>query len=207
MFTLAGKALAGVSGNSPLTYGSTTFSTPYAFNAGTNWGGTIAWSGGTAPFTVILRRGTTVIASTSVGAGTSRTLTAVADSSWDGATMSLSVTDATGAVVVSHGQPVTVYYAPYGMCQVSSGSPAVGSYISIYLSPVSANPGPTSYQWYYRKRLAAGYSWGGWSSFGSSSSSVTSGIFDQVGSQWEFYCVVCNTVSCTYLYSPTVTVV
>lgn len=204
MFTLASKAIVSPSSGAPLALIGVSFQSPTSFNSGTWWGGTVSWSGGVAPFTVQLLRSGTVVATSTGNTGTSKNLTAVSDSGWNGATMTMRVTDSSSATVTTSGQSVTVYYKPSGSVTVSGTSPRVGQMVSCYFNIMNANPSP-SYQWYYRSRSFSGATWGSWNAWGTASTMV-SGTFTFAWEQWEFYCVASNSAGSTTFYTPTVTV-
>ncbi len=187
--------------------------TSYSFDAasgvivGTNWGGTIAWSGGTAPFTVqLLMNGNLQYQVTGVTAN-AYTLRGPAIQGWNGMSMSLKVIDAMGSSITTPGQVISIYWMGTVSVSVSSTFPPVGQFISMTATVSSGNPASYSYQWQYRSRINSGATWGSWTNFSSSVKTAYSGTFYTSGEQFEFRCTVTNSGGSTIGYSATVTAV
>ena len=106
MFSLASKASAVGDSAKALARVSNTFDSASNVIAGKSWGGSITWTGGVAPYKVGLFSNTVVqYQATGISAST-YTLRGAAMKTWTGSTMSLQVTDSTGASVTTAGQAI-----------------------------------------------------------------------------------------------------
>lgn len=183
-----------------------TFDSASGVIVGANWGGSVTWEGGTAPYTVELRHnGVAQYQQTGVSA-TTYTLRGAALQAWNGGTMTLRVVDANSASVTTGGQAISIYWMGTVSVSVSSSSPPVSMFISMTATVASANPTSYTYQWQYRMRANAGAAWGSWTNFSTSVATAYSGTFYNSGEQWEFRCTVTNAAGSATGYSTTVTV-
>ena len=182
-----------------MAYVSVAFDASSGVLVGTNWGGTLTWSGGTAPYTVkLLREGAVQYQATGISA-TTYTLRGAVLQAWNNAPMSLRVTDSTGASVTPTSQVISVYWITTPTVTPSSTSPPVGQFISLTASVSSGNPTSYAYAWEYKQGAGA------WTAFSGNVATAYTGAFPTAGEAWSFRCTVSSAAGSLTGYSSTVT--
>ena len=186
-------------GTPPLAYVSAAFDASSGVLVGTNWGGTLTWSGGTAPYSVaLLATGAVQYQTTGISA-TTYTLRGAALQVWNNSSMNLRVTDSTGASVMSPSRAISVYWITTPTVTPSSTSPPVGQIIILTASVSSGNPTSYAYAWEYKQ------GGGEWTAFAGNVASAPTGAFTTAGVAWLFRCTVSSAAGSLTGYSSTVT--
>lgn len=175
--------------SAPLSLVSSTWDGP-SINAGSFYGVLATVSGGIAPYTYALLIDGVQVASTSTS-NTTGYSGALSNTTWNGKSVAIRVTDAASAVVTSSTLgALTVNWITALSLTPSSYAPPVGTIVSIAMS-VSANPAPSSYNWAYQHKPAGG-SWGPVTPFSWASALAYSGAFTTAGDQWIYHCTANN---------------